>query len=380
MPPVLERQLYLIDFTLSSLGRRRARNLSLLAVHAAVVFAVASVLFFTGALRREARAVLRDAPELLVQRTVAGRHDLLPEPWISAVSRIRGVGAVRGRLWGYYFDPVTRANYTAMVPERWWGDARQAAVGAGVARLRQLRAGEGLALIAADGGYVILSVREVIPEASDLVSSDLILMGEADFRALFGVAPGLYTDLAVAVRNPREVATIARKVTAALPTARPISREEILRTWDSILDWRSGLVVLVLTGALLAFGLVAWDRASGLSAEEQREIGILKAIGWDTSDVLLMKLWEGAVISLSAFALGALAAWAHVFLAGSALLAPLLRGWSTLQPALRVVPSVDGVQLASLFFLTVVPYTVATIVPAWRAAVADPDRVMRGTA
>ena len=38
---------------------------------------------------------------------------------------------------------------------------------------------------------------------------------------------------------------------------------------------------------------------------------------------------------------------------------------------------VDGVQLAALFFLTVLPYTAATLVPIWRTATADPDQVMR---
>jgi len=42
------------------------------------------------------------------------------------------------------------------------------------------------------------------------------------------------------------------------------------------------------------------------------------------------------------------------------------------------VPHVDPYQLAALFFLTVVPYTAATLVPSWRAAAVDPDAVMRG--
>jgi ABC-type lipoprotein release transport system permease subunit len=311
---------------------------------------------------------------------VAGRHDLVPAGWIAAIDGIRGVGTVRGRLWGYYFDPVTGANYTVQVPERFWRERGEAVVGSGVARVRDVRAGERLALRDSTGGYLTLAVREVVPADVELVASDLILVGEEDFRALFGVPPGLYTDLAVGVRNVKEVDTVARKVTAALPAARPITRAELLRTWDAVFDWRSGLVVLVLTGALSAFAIVAWDRASGLPAEEQREIGILKAIGWETSDVLVVKLWEGAVISLSAFLLGTLAAYGHVFLGRGLLLAPVLRGWSTLQAPLRVVPAVDAQQLATLFLLTVVPYTVATLVPAWRAATVDPDRVMRGTA
>jgi ABC-type lipoprotein release transport system permease subunit len=373
----LERQRHLLDFTLSSLARRRRRNLALLVVYALVVFALASVLLFTQALRREAREVLRDAPELVVQRVVAGRHDLLPERWVEAIAGVRGVASARGRLWGYVYDPLDRANYTVMTPERFWGARGEAVVGPGVARARALRIGDRLPLRAWDGTYAQLSVREIAPAGSELVSSDLVLVGEEDFRAVLGIASGVFTDVAVRVRNPEEVETVAGKVARLLPEARPITRREILRTYEAIFDWRSGLVVAVLTGAVLTFAIVAWDRASGLSAEERREIGILKAIGWETSDVLLMKTWEGAVVSLTAFSLGVLGAYAHVFLGKLVLFGPVLRGWSGLRADFRLVPHLDPYLVATLFFLTVVPYTVATLVPSWRAATVDPDAVMR---
>jgi len=136
-------------------------------------------------------------------------------------------------------------------------------------------------------------------------------------------------------------------------------------------------VVIILTGAIFAFIILAWDKATGLSAEEKREIGILKAIGWDTSEVLLMKFWESAVISLSSFFVGILLAYLHVFLASSSLFEPVLKGWSVLYPDFKPAPFVDFYNVATLFFITVVPYTVATIVPSWRAATIDPDVVMR---
>ncbi|MEZ5722219.1 MAG: hypothetical protein R3D59_11655 [Paracoccaceae bacterium] len=46
-------------------------------------------------------------------------------------------------------------------------------------------------------------------------------------------------------------------------------------------------------------------------------------------------------------------------------------------PDFRLAPVIDGMQLSTLFLLTVLPYTAAVLVPIWRAASADPDQVMR---
>ena len=40
-------------------------------------------------------------------------------------------------------------------------------------------------------------------------------------------------------------------------------------------------------------------------------------------------------------------------------------------------PHIDGLQLATLAFFTIVPFTAATLVPIWRAAITDPEQVMR---
>jgi ABC-type lipoprotein release transport system permease subunit len=107
------------------------------------------------------------------------------------------------------------------------------------------------------------------------------------------------------------------------------------------------------------------------------EIGILKAIGWETSDVINMKFWEGTAISLTSFLSGVVLAYVHIFTTSAPLFAQVLKGWSILYPSFRLTPFLNPYQIATLFFLTVVPYTVATIVPSWRAATVDPDLVMR---
>ena len=115
-------------------------------------------------------------------------------------------------------------------------------------------------------------------------------------------------------------------------------------------DWRGGMMLVILCGSLLAFIILAWDKASGLSSEERREIGILKAIGWETSDVLLMKFWEGMAISLSSLLAGVVLAYAHVFFTSAALFEAALKGWSVLYPTFRVTPFIDLSQLVDPVF------------------------------
>ena len=272
---------------------------------------------------------------------------------------------------------VFQANYTLTVPAENPPEPGSIDIGSGISRMRGANPGDIIAFAGHDGLPRSFTIRNILDHESQLLTSDLILLSEEDYRDFSGIPADQATDMALRVRNSKEYATIAEKITRMYPETRPIVRTEIQRTYDAVFGWRSGLVVVIFSAAALAFVIFAWDKATGLSAEERREIGILKAVGWETSDILLMKFWEGTVVSLTAFLVGTILAYAHVFFTSSALFAPVLKGWSTLYPTFRLTPFIDFGQVATLFFLTVVPYTVTTIIPSWRAATIDPDAVMR---
>jgi ABC-type lipoprotein release transport system permease subunit len=373
----INRQRALLDFALSSLNRRRGKTLGLLLVYGAIVFVLASVMLFSHAIRREAALVLSGTPEVLVQRLIAGRHDLVPASYVATVRSVRGVKSAEGRLWGYLFDPVAAANYTLMVPTDPPVPPGFVIIGSGVAAVRGADPGDLMSFRAHDGQLVQFTVKEVVDRESALVSADLFLVSETDFRRLFGIPEGRFTDIVATVRNKAEVRTVATKIDAALPDTRIILRDEILRTYESVFDWREGILLVLLAGAILAFAIFSWEKASGLSAEERREIGILKAVGWETGDVIRLKTLEGVAVSLTAFLGGYLGAYLHVFRFGAGLFEPVLKGWSVLYPDFVLTPFVDELQVITLFFFTVFPYTVATVVPIWRAATIDPDAVMR---
>ncbi len=377
MNKTIERHLNILDFTLSSLQRRRTKNLSLLAMYLLVIFLLASLLFFVSALKREAAIILNDAPDLVVQRLIAGRQDLIPKTYADEIAKIRGVSEVKPRLWGYYFDSWNGANYTIMASDDPSLKQGKASVGSGVARSRKMRVGEMFPLRAQAKVPLILEVDNIFLSRSDLMAADMIVITPDDFQQLFNFPSGQVTDLAVTVGNAKELPTVASKIASLFPDSRPILKSEIQRTYQSIFDWRGGMALLILASTVISFIIFAWDKATGLSAEERKEIGILKSIGWETSDVLLLKFWEGVVISLTAFVVGVILAYAHVFFLSAPLFAQALKGWSVLYPKFQLVPVMDVYQLVVLFFFTVVPYTTATIIPCWRAATIDPDAAMR---
>jgi len=373
----IERQRHILDFTLAALLRRKAKNGALLTVYTLIIFILSSVLFFGHALRQQAQGMLRETPEIIVQRTLSGRYHTIPLSYADAIKEIRGVSSVEPRLWGYHYDGNSMANYTIVVPVEDAPPEGSIDIGSGISKVRLANERDVMGFNGFDGTPHGFTIRKVISSESQLVSADLILMSERDYRAFSGIPANHAIDLVLKVRNPKEYTTIAEKITRLLPDTRPIIRNEIQRTYNAVFSWRSGVVLVIFSAAALAFAIFAWDKASGLSAEERREIGILKAVGWETSDVLFMKFWEGVAVSLTAYLAGVSLAYLHVFFTSSCLFTPLLKGWSTLYPEFKLMPSISFGQLTATFLLTVVPYVITTILPSWRAATIDPDAVMR---
>ena len=388
----MNRHLKILEFALSTLMRHKAKNLMVVLVYTFVVFILASVLFFSQALKKEATLLFDQTPELIVQRVSAGRHGWIPLDYGRTIEKIRGVKSVTPRFWGYYYDPPTRVNYTfmganAIPPEvrslvkgrfftrrEPWG----CVIGQGVAEARLLEPDGIIPIKGGDGKLYVLRVKGIFQSSSQLLTNDLVVMAVEDWRKIFNIPEGTATDLVTRIPNTREIDTVARKIQERLPDARPISREQILKTYDALFDWRSGVMIAAFAGCLAAFAIFAFDKAAGLSADERRTVGILKAVGWEVSHILELKFWEGFSISMLCFLTGVIAAHVHVFYFGGTVFVPMLKGWSVLFPQFRLTPHAEVFLIVVVWFLSVLPYMLATIVPSWKTAITDPDMVMRG--
>lgn len=397
MPAGLTKHINILDFTLASLWRRRMKNISVLIVFAGVIFLVASFQMVTQALTETAQQVLRSAPEITLQRMSAGRQVDIPEEYTAQLSKVFGVRDIVPRIWGYYFDEVYGANYTVLgidaermpladklhvsLAEGTMFDPSErgkVVLGRSVYALNQEKGSTLLSMFRSDLSQMSFEISGVFSSDTDILTNDLIVMHIEDARDLFQIGEGIATDLCVYVVNPAEIGTIAKKIAKALPDTRVLTRSQISKTYQVVFGWRSGFASVCLLTALTAFVIFAWDKASGLSPEERREIGILKILGWETADILAVRFWEGFVVSGLAFVIGCSLAYIHIVFFDASLFRPILVGWSVIYPSFQLVPKILVENFLLIFCLSVLPYLAATVIPAWRSASIPADSALSG--
>ncbi|MHA1741785.1 MAG: FtsX-like permease family protein, partial [Candidatus Thorarchaeota archaeon] len=162
------------------------------------------------------------------------------------------------------------------------------------------------------------------------------------------------------------------------PEARVLTRDALRDIALQTYGGRAGIidllwVVLVMTVVLLAFTV-----SSAGSDEARREVGLLKALGFDTVDVLEIRMFESTVLSLLGASLGVSTAIVYDFVLGAPLLAGYLLGWNLVLLNGGIPLLITLSALFMVYAVAIVPVLVATVVPAWKNAIAEPDIVLRG--
>ena len=303
-------KLSILAFALKALARRKARALALGGGLAFAVALIAAVIFLTESLRAEAERAHLAQPDIVVQKLVGGRPTTIAAAESAKLVDIPSVRTVTPRVWGYVFLPSLQGNVTIVGTSKGAPPlslangvlaegrdlapgAHEMIAGAELARFLGMRPGDELGLPTANPDAHALKLVGTFRSALDLYTADVVICDEEDARALLLLPAGDATDLSIALANPAEARVVARTITERLPGARVIERDLLARVYHLAYGRRAGFVLGAAIPALLALLVLAWDRASGIGPDERKEIAVLKAVGWSTSDVLWAKLGLG---------------------------------------------------------------------------------------
>ncbi len=389
--------LYLVEYAINALFRNKGKNTFILLVFTLLTALLSSVFFITTSIKHELQSTVDALPQITVQKLKAGRHYDIDTSVADEILNFTGVSEAVPRVWGYYYFENAGVNFSIMGIEEYaqqykksfekvvdkfdfdeLNSKSQMVVGEGVKRvMEESYYTKYFNFIKPDGTFKKISIAGTFNADTELESNDMILMSTQDVREIFDIAEDKATDIVVKVPNPEELTTVASKIKLMYPDTRVITSNDLQVSYQNIFDYKSGLFLALFTVALFTFFMIVYDKASGLSSEEKREIGILKAIGWSVDDILKEKFYEAFIVSFLAFLTGTLLALVFVYLFQAPLLREIFVGYSQLKTSFQLPFVFDIQTLFLVFFLSIPIYIAATIIPSWRAATLEVDEVIR---
>jgi ABC-type lipoprotein release transport system permease subunit len=228
----------------------------------------------------------------------------------------------------------------------------------------------------------VFEIVGVFDSAYTVWNADLIVMGFDDAADLFGMS-GKATDLMVYTRPGYErivhliIQLSEEEIQSGLAPLRVQTRDLIQRYSQRGFNLKggvfSGFYCLVLALGIPCIGVISGFGMSG----RRREIGIVKALGWTTQNILEMIALENLILTgvAALLAAGVAAAWVHLF--NSAGIAGFfIPGLGILAPfdvPARIFPAPATLGLITALIMTMV----GSIHSTWRTAVAPPADAMK---
>ncbi len=383
----------MLSFALASLRRRVWKNLSLFGVFSLLIFVVMSVFLIAASLKKELFTTLDTLPDIYLQKVAAGRLVPLNPARSEKIEEISGVAWAMPRVWGYYYFAPAGVNFSVVgidFDDVSYKESFNEAIANAEAKGDFMIVGEGVKrvlqshyysdffnFITPEGEFIKVKLAGTFPAASALEASDTILVPIALARKIFALSPATATDIVIKLENPKEMRTIATKLRTLYPDSRVVTKEDLKASYQNLFDYKSGLFLALFLGALFAFFILVFEKASSVGKEQIREIGILKALGWRIEDVLFLKFLETLIVVGSSFIVGVVGSYFFVFVLQAPLLRELFSGFSVLKPQTDLMVVYEPSIAVSIFLVLVPLYLAATIVPSWRAAVIDPEEAVR---
>lgn len=363
------------------------------------VFFAAAMTFVRDGFLQDARLSLSLSPDITLQKFSGGRVERVSRELLERVGELDNVERVVPRVWGYvpieyqggtFTYSIIGLDLSRMPAQEAFpifleagrflepGDSGVAVLGQVFARTLEAEVGDTITLRSYSGREFPYKIVGIFSSPVQIYTADLLLTTIDDARKFFDYEGDEATDLSIYLKDPLYTDALAARMDAELPNVRVLTREALSDATLQAYSGRSGIFQLIWLILLFTAMLIAWAQAANITMDMKREIGILKAVGWSTMEVIEVKLWESVIMALAATVGGLLLGLLYLRL-GAPVIKDFFLGWASVFPEFPIPIVVDYRSVITLFIISVVPLLAATVIPAWRGGVVNPDTAIRGT-
>jgi hypothetical protein len=357
---------------------RRPAEALLLGITLTVTIAIlGTLLLFPRAVQDTLNILLKETPSIVLRRfDGAGFCPLPAQSSVRAAQTVVGVVSARPRIWGLVNGPdgsltilgVQRegmppalADQLPRLPAR-----GQVIIGFGVA------AGQSAGTLPLEG--VIRQTYQIIdrlPQTTSLFTHDLVLMDPEDARQLIGLPKGYASDLAIEVFHEEEQDAILSDLAAAFSwPVRSVTRIQSAGRYAGRFNRSRALAAITVIPAVLALCLLVAVNIRK-SMGRQSDLGIMKAMGWTTGDIIRFYLYREVFVCLPSAAVGICVSFLLVYGPGVGWVADFFLGWKTIPPSLYLKTTGAATVVLEVAALMLIPVIASALLPVLKGATSD---------
>jgi len=401
----LRKHRNLASYALGNVLKYRTRSVAIIIALFVSTSILCSVEFIREGVVMDVTDSVDEGPDIVLQRLIGGRQVPIPDTWMSNVTDTTGVRVATPRVWGYSdvgsgslltILGVNATEYSTMIGAvgtdilgvgRFLNesDYRKMIVGQGIVDMMaasamplQVQVGTLLSLITFDGELIEFEVIGIFTSESKIYSYDMILTDIQSAREVLGYENSTFTDIAVWTNYESDLNSVAFRLDTGIAEARVLTSDAIRDSMLKAYSGRAGITALLWVILLLSVVLLAFTVSSAGSEEARREVGLLKALGFDTVDVLEIRMLECVTLSLLGVSLGISFAIIFDFILGAPLLAGYILGWSLVLLPGGIPLTISLSTIFIVYAVGLIPILVAAVIPSWRNSITEPDIVLRG--
>ncbi len=382
----MSRHLNLLFTATANILRNKVRTILLILCLMAVLFPWITAISISEGIKFQSLLSVEEGADIYVTSDYFGSNGPIPLDYLDRFRKMEGVVSVFPRIVGRAYFVNRLATIVGILPEnlpksihlargRTFLEKGEVMVGKGLAQEFGLQPGVRFSL--SINPSKLLKVMGIFDADATIWSSNLILMAFDDAGEFFKMK-GKATDILVYTR-PGYGSVLAKEIQEAGwdPPLRVQDKALVKRYFQRGFNYKAGVFTALYTVAF-ALAIPALLVISGFGqTERKKEIGVLKATGWQTQEVMEMVAIENLVISLTSAPLAILmsmvwlkwlnGAWiAQFFIAEIGLMAPF-----PIPSRFLPLPSI----LAFLF--AVILTMVGSLYSTWRTAAVPPAEAMR---
>jgi len=379
------------NFLLLLLLKQKKQHISIFVISILIVATMASLLFISSSLQKDIDTTLNAQADITVQKYRAGKLEETPKIWVDEFLNIEGISRVQGRVYGqHYYEP--KDKYFIIVGIDFYDEQiittlksliddidiekflarKNMIIGSGVKDfLYEFEYFDYYVFRPPDRSIEKIYIYDSFPVESTIVSNDMIIMSIDNARKILGLQEEYVTDIIVSINNPDEYPTIYTKLIMAHFDTRIITKDDIKIHFETLFNYKGGIFLTLYIIVLLTFLLILYQRYSMVQNRDVKEVAILRSLGWRIDEIIFFKLLQNAIIAIFAYIIGIILAFVYVYYLGAPLFRNIFLLDENLTNAATFSPNVDFTTLLLLFFLFVVPFLMAIIIPLWKISIQE---------